>query len=152
MICQSPYHLFVFVAMPCQILSARRSPTLNLHHPIPQPKNSRTPIPPNPISPITLWFVGPHHKSRFICLHSNAMPCHLLSTQKPIAIHQSPITTPEPRLKKLQKPKSPESLNSPNHHMICRSPCKWRFICLRCNAMSGTFHTQTNQQSPNANH
>ena len=33
-----------------------------------QPKNSKTQIPqiPNPISPITLWFVVPHHKSRFI--------------------------------------------------------------------------------------
>ena len=78
------------------------------------------------------------------------MPCHLLSTQKPIANHQSPITnrqspitTPEPRLKKPQQPKSPESPISPNHPMICRSPRKWRFICLRCNAMSDTLRTQS---------
>jgi hypothetical protein len=27
--------------------------------------------------------------------------------------------------------------------MICRSPRKWRFICLRCNAMSDTLRTQS---------
>ena len=64
------------------------------------------------------------------------MPFHLLSTKKTITNHQ----TKTPKTKKKKKPESPNSLN---HPMICRSPRKWRFICLRCNAMSDTLRTQS---------
>ena len=56
--------------------------------------------------------------------------------------HQSPNQNQDFK-KKPKKTKSPESPNSPNHPMICRSPRKWRFICLRCNAMSDTLRTQS---------
>ena len=72
---------------------------------------------------------------RFICLLCSAI-LDTLQTKKQSAIanHQSPKQT------KTQKPEYP---NSPNHPMICRSPRKWRFICLRCNAMSDTLRTQS---------